>query len=176
MNKSSVVLEKDMLYQRYIDENMKISEIAALYGVSAGTVHKYLKKYNIPKKTSHDYKAVAQSSVVPDLVIPDNLYSLSQIVREVLKQDERARNNDSFLYFRVIGIVGGIKGVDVYHMPVARFLLNIKEMGIPQFESVRKTRQKIQHNDPELAACKAVSELRQGKEREFREYARDKQA
>ena len=172
MSKSSVVLEKDMLYQRYITENMKISEIAALYGVSVGTVHKYLKKYDIPKKTSHDYKAAAQSNAIPDLVIPDNLYSVSQIVREVLKQDERARNNDSFLYLRVIGIVGEIKGVDVYHMPVAQFLLNIKEMGMPQFESVRRTRQKIQHDDLELAAYKTVGEHRQAKEREFREYAR----
>ena len=50
MSKSSVVLEKDMLYQRYITENMKISEIAALYGVSVGTVHKYLRKYDALNK------------------------------------------------------------------------------------------------------------------------------
>ena len=172
MSKSSVVLEKDMLYQRYITENMKISEIATLYGVSVGTVHKYLRKYDIPKKTRHDYKAVARSSAIPDLVTPDNLYSVSQIVREVLKQSERASNDDNFLYFRVIGIVGDIKGVDVYHMPVAQFLLNIKEIGIPPFESVRRTRQKLQHDIPELAACKTVGEHQQAKEREFREYAR----
>ena len=50
MSKSSVVLEKDMLYQRYITENMKISEIATLYGVSVGTVHKYLEKVRHTEK------------------------------------------------------------------------------------------------------------------------------
>lgn len=115
---------------------------------------------------------MSKSSVKSNPAIPDDLYSIAQIVRKVLEQDERARNNDSFLYLRVIGIVGEIKGVDVYHMPVAQFLLNIKEMGMPQFESVRRTRQKIQHDDLELAAYKTVGEHRQAKEREFREYAR----
>lgn len=100
------------------------------------------------------------------------LYNTTKTVKEILMQDERARNSDSFLYFKVLVVIGNINGIDISKMSVPTFLLHMSEMGFPPFESVRRTRQKIQQHHPELAGCKAVEEQRILNEEIFREYAK----
>lgn len=99
------------------------------------------------------------------------LKNTTELVRTILEQDERARNSDSFLYFRVIGVHGLDKGIDINRMPVTLFLLKMKEYGFPAFETVRRTRQKLQATYPELAACERVEDFRAANEQEFRAYA-----
>lgn len=103
----------------------------------------------------------------------NELKSTAAIVKAILEVDERARSNDSFLYFRVIGLIGHQRGIDVHQISVAAFLLNMKEWGFPKFESVRRTRQKVQQHHPELAACKLVAGYRDAQERVYREFARE---
>lgn len=103
----------------------------------------------------------------------DNLKTVSGVVKAILQEDVQARNSDSFLYFRVLEHYGAKNGIDINEMPVVRFLLHMKEYGFPAFESVRRTRQKIQEKNPELAACDRVQEMRNVNEERFREYARD---
>jgi hypothetical protein len=57
-------------------------------------------------------------------------------------------------------------------MSVASFLLDMDKLDIPGFETVRRTRQKIQASYPELAACDKVAGMRMVNETEFRQYAR----
>ena len=57
-------------------------------------------------------------------------------------------------------------------MPVHEFLLSMGLNGIPPFESVRRTRQKIQAECPWLAACDTVKEYRAGKEADYRDFVR----
>ena len=64
------------------------------------------------------------------------------------------------------------KGIDLEKMTVPFFLLNLHGAGFPGFETVRRTRQKIQQHHPELAACEAVEGFRAVNEQEFREFAR----
>lgn len=100
------------------------------------------------------------------------LITTTKLVKAILEQDERARNSDSFLYFRVLGVLGLDKGIDVNRVPIALFLLNMKEWGFPNFETVRRTRQKIQADYPELAGKEKVQAFRSDNEEIFREYAK----
>ena len=101
------------------------------------------------------------------------LKNTTALVRAILEQDMRARNSDSFLYFRLIGILGKEKGFDMNFIPVTVFLLNMAEWGFPPFESVRRARQKLQAEFPELSANKKVAEERADNEEAFREFARE---
>lgn len=102
----------------------------------------------------------------------NDLKNTTKLVKAILEQDERARNSDSFLYLRVIEIIADNKGINLYGISIPVFLLSMKENGFPPFESVRRTRQKIQEHHPELAACDKVKDLRMIEESNFRQYAR----
>lgn len=102
----------------------------------------------------------------------NELKSIKARVLAILRQDERARNSDSHLYFRLIGIIGQEKGIDMNFVTVTAFLLNMDEWGFPPFESVRRTRKKVQREFPELSANEQVKAFRDAKEQEFREFAR----
>ena len=100
------------------------------------------------------------------------LITTTALVKEILLQDEKARNSDSFLYFRVLGVLALEKEIDINRIPITAFLLNMAEWGFPPFESVRRTRQKLQAAFPELEANKTVAAFRSENEKEFREFAR----
>lgn len=106
--------------------------------------------------------------------VSKKLYQTSKLVQDILEQDKRARNSDSFLYLKVLGIVGRMKGIDINSMSIPTFLLNMNEYGFPSFETVRRSRQKIQANNPELAACDDVEAQRVINERVYRDYAKSK--
>ena len=100
------------------------------------------------------------------------LYTTTKLVKQILEQDKRARNSDSFLYFRVLGVLGQARKIDIDSMSVPTFLLNMAEYGFPCFETVRRTRQKLQQHYPELAANSDVEAQRMLNEEEYRDYAR----
>ena len=60
-----------------------------------------------------------------------DLKNIKALVKTILENDERARNSDSFLYFRVIEAVGKSKGFDLNQIPVTAFLLNMGLWGFP---------------------------------------------
>lgn len=100
-----------------------------------------------------------------------DLKYISDVVKVILKANERARNSDSFLYLRVLEYYGCLNGIDVKSLTVPAFLMNMEDYGLPKFESVRRTRQKAQAQYPELAACDRVKDGRMAIEREYRAFA-----
>lgn len=100
------------------------------------------------------------------------LMTTTKLVKEILEEYSPARNSDCYLYLKVIMAVGEKKGISIDKMPVETFFLNRHAMDIPGFETVRRTRQKIQAMHPELAASERVAAVRAEREQEFREYAR----
>lgn len=100
------------------------------------------------------------------------LITTKALVKAILEQDQRARNSDSFLYLRVLGVLALDKGLDMNKVPVTVFLLNMNEWDFPPFESVRRTRQKVQSQFPELSASKEVQECRDENEAVFNAFAR----
>lgn len=96
------------------------------------------------------------------------LKAVSEIVKSVLQCIPETRNDDDLLYMHVINIQNkGIIG-----MTVVEFLTNRKEWGVSGFETVRRSRQKIQAEFPELGASTDCTEARKDLEGEYRGFAR----
>ena len=98
------------------------------------------------------------------------LKNVTELVKTILKADKRARNNDSFLYLRVLEYYACNNGIDLKRATVEWFFAN-REGWFPPPESVRRARQKVQAQYPELAATERVRRKRMEKEREYRAYA-----
>ena len=97
---------------------------------------------------------------------------VERLVKTILKQDERTRNSDSFLYFEVLKRIGAENGIDIEGMSITSFLLTLSNSPFPPFESVRRARQKLQNKFPELSANSVVEAYRAENEVVYREYAR----
>ena len=101
------------------------------------------------------------------------LETIKNLVQSILEKDEQARNNDNYLYLRVLQTISREENRPHPHDITAEFFfLNMSAYGFPPFESVRRTRQKVQQEHPELASCKKVEELRSENEETYREFAR----
>lgn len=100
------------------------------------------------------------------------LKTTTDIVKEVLRSHEKARNCDDYLYYLVCSLVGKQNGFDIDNMQLSHFLLYRREYNLPAFETVRRTRQKIQQHHPELCGNDVVEGYRTVNEEKFRSYAR----
>lgn len=101
-----------------------------------------------------------------------NLKTTKALVQAILERDQRARNSDYFLYFLVIKTIAEKNHINLKQITVTDFLLNMERSSVfPPFESVRRSRQKVQAEFPHLAACKTVEEFRAENEEAFREFS-----
>lgn len=99
------------------------------------------------------------------------LRTVSALVKNILEQDEKARNTDNYLYFRVLEHYSKLRGIDIYSMTVPLFLKNLDNHIFPGFETIRRSRQKVQATYPDLAADKGVEKLRTKNESAYRDFA-----
>lgn len=106
------------------------------------------------------------------MILMNELKTVAQLVKVILEENKQCRNSDSYLYLKVLEVYGKRYGVDINEMSVAFFLLTMRENGFPAFETVRRTRQKVQAEFPELCACDQVKGMRMVNETEYRQYAR----
>lgn len=86
---------------------------------------------------------------------------LTEVVKKVLQEHEDARNSD----FRTIGWVLAITKPEVMNRPFKEVLWKHKELDLPSFETIRRTRQKLQHDFPELRG--EAYEKRMNKQSEY---------
>ena len=91
---------------------------------------------------------------------------INKLVVQILEQYPATRNSDSLLYLEVIERIG--KGNS--KKPIDEILLGLEELGLPCFETVRRTRQKIQAERIDLQATERVQDYRAEREIEFREF------
>lgn len=96
------------------------------------------------------------------------LKSTTKLVKEILEKHPDTRSSDDMLYFRACESINAL----YMNLPFWKVMLNRKEFNFPAFESVRRTRQKLQAEFPELAADPNVEAQRMVNEEVFREYAR----
>ena len=101
------------------------------------------------------------------------LKNTKTIVKTILEEDPRARNSDSHLYLKVIEHISEQLGYDIWNFKVPYFLEYMTVYGFPAFETVRRTRQKLQAEYPELSANRKVAAHRAENEAAFREFARE---
>lgn len=98
----------------------------------------------------------------------NELKTISKIVKEALEESPEARNDDCLLYVIVCGRINP----DVYSSGFAEVMANRAFLKIPAPETVRRSRQKIQAEFPELSGTKDCQKARKEFETDFREFAR----
>lgn len=86
---------------------------------------------------------------------------LTATVEQVLRDHQDARDSD----FRTIGWVIKMTRPELMTMTFSAVLWNHKELDLPSFETIRRTRQKLQHDKPELRG--KVYEKRMAKQDEY---------
>ena len=98
-----------------------------------------------------------------------NLKTIEKKVRAVLEKNEDARNDDMVLYLALCNAC--LK--DAGAMPLAEIMTQHKYLGLPSFESVSRTRRKLQAQHPELAGSRPVQKMRATGEKAYRRYAKE---
>ena len=98
------------------------------------------------------------------------LQKLCEVVEDILERYEHTRSSDGDLYLKVCSMMNS----KALTMPFGEVLLNMKELNIPRFESVRRCRQKLQAKRPELCATDIVEGYRVINERKYRMFAKEK--
>ena len=71
---------------------------------------------------------------------------ITNIVTSVLKEHKETRDSD----FKLICWVCQETNPEIMRLPFSKVLWNYKEYDLPSFETIRRTRQKLQHDYPEL--------------------------
>lgn len=96
------------------------------------------------------------------------LMTTTEIVKDLLTRIPATRNNDDYLYYKVCERLNKKS----CGLPFNMVIMNRKEYGFPGFETVRRSRQKLQQHFPELAGCDVVEAHRNVNEEVFRDFAR----
>lgn len=97
----------------------------------------------------------------------NKLYETKELVKQVLEENERARNSDNELYVKVCYRINPY----VLTVPFAEVISDLDGYGLPPFESVRRTRQKLQAERPDLRPCDEVALFRAENETAYEEFA-----
>ena len=98
-----------------------------------------------------------------------NLKTIEAKVKAILQKNEDARNDDMTLYLIVCNTY--LKGAGA--MPFAEVMEQYKYLGLPSFESVGRTRRKLQAKYPELVGNARVRRLRAEGEKAYSKYAKE---
>ena len=102
----------------------------------------------------------------------DNIRNTSDLVKEALIRNPQARNSDNYLYYIICKAKLAGSGIDISKISLQDGLLHRADYNLPAFETVRRTRQKIQQCFPELAGNAEVEAMRVIREESFKGYAR----
>lgn len=94
-----------------------------------------------------------------------DLYVVKDLVATILDEMPQTRDDDDLLYLEVIKRSGMDTGCSIHH-----FFINRKNHNIPAFESVRRSRQKVQAEYPELKGNRV--EDRKEAEQAYYDFAR----
>ena len=98
-----------------------------------------------------------------------NLKTVEKKVRAILEKNEDARNDDMVLYLALCNVC--LK--DAGAIPLAEIMTQYKYLGLPSFESVSRTRRKLQAKHPELSGNARMQRLRATGEKAYRKYAKE---
>lgn len=90
------------------------------------------------------------------------------IVKDILMNYPIARDSDMYLYLRVVKKLNPA----AVNKPFSEVVLNLEELGLPCFETVRRTRQKLQAEFLNLRGSDRIRSLRSINEEVFKEFAR----
>jgi hypothetical protein len=101
------------------------------------------------------------------------LKQVKKLVKSILEVDKQARNDDQYLYLQVLKHFEVVLEIPVLNARLEDFLTNPLYIDFPCFETVRRSRQKIQEQNLHLASDKRIAELRVIAEQDYLEFARE---
>ena len=90
------------------------------------------------------------------------------LVKDILLKEPKTRNSDMTLYIKVVERLNK----NALDKPLSEVLANLQELGLPCFETVRRSRQWCQARYEELQADEKVQDFRTEREEEFRKEFR----
>lgn len=94
------------------------------------------------------------------------LKDTKKLVENLLREYPALRGNDDVLYLEVLRKTqpswnSGRITTNIENMPIGEFFTERKNMKLPSFESVRRSRAKIMKEHPELRPCEKVQKGRE---------------
>lgn len=98
--------------------------------------------------------------------VHENIKATSKVVKYILEKNPKSRDSDKELYAWVCLYYNP----EIQNVNFIQGLIHQTELGIPPFESVRRARQKIQHDNPHLRGSKRVTDKRYESWKAVREY------
>ena len=96
------------------------------------------------------------------------LNTITDLVKQILMRDKKARNSDVYLYIKVCESINP----EALKKPFLDVQTHLKEYGLPPIESVGRCRRKLRRAYPELAGNSDVEAQRELNEDDFKKYAR----
>lgn len=97
-----------------------------------------------------------------------NILNTTRLVRELLESEPKTRSSDDLLYLKVCER----NNASALNKPFWYVFANRNELNVPPFESVRRSRQKLQEHHPELRGTDDAEAQRLVNEQIIRDYAR----
>lgn len=106
------------------------------------------------------------------------LKQLKGFVEYLLREYPALRANDDMLYLEVLRKVhpswnSGRITTNIENMPIGEFFSERRNMKLPSFESVRRSRAKIMEEHPELKPCEKVQKGREIQREKYYDMATD---
>lgn len=92
-------------------------------------------------------------------------------VKAILEEIPETRNSDNILYREVCKQIAKEVGEDLHHIDVLSFFSVLHKSAYPCFESVRRTRQKLQADFPHLSASVEIQLYRAENEAVYEQFA-----
>lgn len=87
------------------------------------------------------------------------LTTIKDIVKSILEVNPKTRNSDKWLIIETLRAMG------------FKIYIDYKDLeACPSFETIRRTRQKLQEENPNLSADEEIQEQRDNRRNEFKEY------
>lgn len=101
-----------------------------------------------------------------------NLLKVSNIVKQILWEQPETRGNDNLLILKVLEEYANYYGMNLDDVSIVSFMHDYAGCEFPGFETIRRSRQKVQETNPELKPNEAVQQFRKEQEQQYREFAR----
>ena len=102
----------------------------------------------------------------------DLLNNVKRRVKAILEAKPETRTSDNLLYLEVAKQIASEIGEDIDTVPMTTFIEQLSISPYPPFESVRRTRQKVQAEHPELKADDVVQLFRTDLEHVYEDFVR----
>ena len=97
----------------------------------------------------------------------DGIMTTQKLVEQILTEHPITRASDDLLFIYVVGRINPKFTLE----PFSYVMSNLHEFKIPSYETVRRTRQRIQQNNADLRPTDDVENARKERQKAFHAYA-----